>query len=431
MTEEQKKQVAVFRFGVIHELTGSTRLDHGEREALLREKCARKWEIPGSTRTRLSRTTIERWVSVYLASAGKLEALYPKGRSDVGQPRSIDEETGLALLALRREQPKLPVPELLRLLDKRQGRAGRDQGPSLSTAYRFLHQHDLMGSSGSAPEDRRKFEAELPNDLWQSDVMHGPLVRMGEKRRKSYLIAFLDDHSRLIAHGAFYPCEGLASFLDAFSQALLKRGLPRKLYVDNGSAFRSRQLEYTSAALGIALVHARPYRPQGKGKIERFFKTVQTQLLPGFAGESLDALNRAFERWLTDIYHPRVHTSTGQSPFERFTARMECLRAAPSDLRNYFRKTVRRRVNKDRSVTVDRRLYEAPVELIGKQVEILYHPESPELVEIRCGHTSWGVHRAIDLHVNSRVTRTRNGTLCVSSDPHPTPWDGGKLWEGQ
>jgi transposase InsO family protein len=427
MTEEQKQQVAVFRFGVIHDFTGSTRLNPGETEALLREKCARKWEIPFSSRTRISRSTIVRWVSVYLANGKKLEALYPRGRNDAGQPRALDEETGLSLLALRRERPKMPITELLRLLSQRHESAGLGEGPSLSTVYRFLHQHGLMRGASSAQEDRRKFEAELPNDLWQSDVMHGPLVRMGDKQRKSYLIAFLDDHSRLVTHGAFYPSEGLGPFLEAFSRALLKRGLPRKLYVDNGSAFRSHQLEYTSAALGIALVHARPYRPQGKGKIERFFRTVQTQLLPSFAGTSLDDLNTAFERWLTDVYHQRPHGSTGQSPFQRFTSRMECLRAAPADLRDYFRKTVRRRVNKDRSVTVDHRLFEAPVELIGKQVEILFHPESPDLVEIRCGQTSWGFHRPVDLHVNSRVTRTRDGTLVVSTDS--AAGDGGKLWE--
>jgi putative transposase len=427
MTEEQKQQVAVFRFGVIHEFIGSTRLDYGEPATLLRDKSARKWEIPFSPRTRISPNTILRWARTYVEGGRKLEALYPQGRSDVGQPRSVDEETGLALLALRRERQKLPVPELLRVLEERQLAAGVGHVPSLSTVYRFLHQHDLMGAATSPQEDRRKYEAELPNDLWQSDVMHGPLVLMGDKRRKSYLIAFLDDHSRLVTHGLFYPSEGLGHFLEAFAQALLKRGLPRKLYVDNGSAFRSRQLEYTSAALGIALVHARPYRPQGKGKIERFFRTVRSQFLPDFAGESLDDLNRDFDCWLTDRYHQRLHTSTGQSPFERFTSRMECLRTAPADLRDTFRKTVRRRVNKDRSVTVDKRLFEAPVELIGKQVEILYHPESPELVEIRCGQTSWGFHRPIDLHVNSRVTRTRNGTIALCSDP--APCDGGTLWE--
>ncbi|MEW6490457.1 MAG: DDE-type integrase/transposase/recombinase [Thermodesulfobacteriota bacterium] len=427
MSEEQKQEVAAFRFGVIHDLVGSTRLDYGEREALLRDKCARKWEIPHSARTRLSRSTIERWASLYLASGKNLEALYPQGRSDAGQCRVLDEETGLTIVALRREQPTLAAAELLRRIEQLQGAA-----PSLSTLYRFLHQHDLMKPAAAAAEDRRKFEAELPNDLWQSDVMHGPAVLVGDKRRKSYLIAFVDDHSRLIPHGAFYPSEGLACFMEAFSQALLKRGLPRKLYVDNGSAFRSRQLEYTCAALGIALVHARPYRPQGKGKIERFFRTVQSQFLPGFGGASLVALNRAFAHWLDEVYHLRRHTSTGQSPFARFTAQMQCLRAAPADLKDYFRKTVRRRVNKDRSVTVDKRLFEAPVALIGKQVEILYHPDTPEHVEIRCGQTSWGMHRALDLAVNSRVTRERNGSVAVHCDPPSashTPSRGGQLWE--
>jgi putative transposase len=308
MTEEQKQQVAVFRFGVIHEFTGSTRLDHGETAALLREKCARKWDIPFSTRTSISPNTILRWVRAYLSSGGKLEALFPRGRNDAGQPRAIDEETGLALLALRRELPKIPVSDLLGVYHERQRDAGLGQGPSLSTLYRFFHQHGLMNPAPAALEDRRKFEAELPNDLWQSDVMHGPAVLVAGKRRKSYLIAFLDDHSRLVTHAAFYPSEGLGSFLEAFSRALLKRGLPRKLYVDNGSAFRSRQLEYTSAALGVALVHARPYRPQGKGKIERFFKTVQVQLLPGLKAESLDELNAAFDHWLTDVYHQSAST---------------------------------------------------------------------------------------------------------------------------
>ena len=132
------------------------------------------------------------------------------------------------------------------------------------------------------PEDRRKFEAELPNDLWQSDVLHGPLVETGNKKRKSYLIAFIDDYSRLVPYGEFYLGEGLAFFLQALEQALATRGLPRKLYVDNGSAFRSHHLEQITASLGIALIHARPYKPQGKGKIERYFRTVRSDFLSGF-----------------------------------------------------------------------------------------------------------------------------------------------------
>jgi transposase InsO family protein len=110
--------------------------------------------------------------------------------------------------------------------------------------------------------------------------MHGPLVAGDPRQKKSYLIAFIDDHSRLVPYARFYYSEKLEVFLDAFEKALLKRGLPRKLYVDNGSAYRSKHLEHICASLGIALVHAKPYQPAGKGKIERFNRRVRQQFLP-------------------------------------------------------------------------------------------------------------------------------------------------------
>jgi len=426
MTEEQKKEVAVFRYGIIADFVGATRLDRGEREELLRDKCARKWQIPYSGRTRLSRSTILRWIRFYNEGNSKLEALYPQARADHGRARALDEETSLAIIDLRRQLPKISVPELIRILSQR--RLVPEGTPlSRTTVYRFLHRYNLMGKEAPDCSDRRKFEAESPNDLWQSDVMHGPLLYCGEKRRKSYLIAFIDDHSRLIPHGQFYPSEGLACFMDSFSRALRKRGLPRKLYVDNGSAFRSRQLEFTTASLAIALIHAKPYRPQGKGKIERFFKTVRTQFLPCFKGETLDEINLAFTLWLDEQYHQRPHSSTGQSPFKRFTSKMQCLRNAPDNLSNYFRKTVRRRVNKDRSLVVDKRLFEAPVALIGRRVEVLYHEHTPEQVEVRCNGRSYGLLRQLDVHVNSRVKRDKNNQIALAEAIIPSK--SGQLWE--
>jgi transposase InsO family protein len=437
VTEDEKKQVAVFRYGIINEFVGGRRLDHGEQEQLLGEKCAHRWCIPFSGKSRISRSTLLRWVRIYSGSNNKLESLYPKDRNDNGQARALDEDTCLALSDLRRQMPKLTVVELIKLMHQRDLVTA---GTFLcsSTVYRFLHSNNLMAKEQGAPTDRRKFESELPNDMWQSDVMHGPHVTSGGKQHKCYLIAFIDDHSRLIPHGQFYLSEAVIPFMNAFAAAVSKRGLPRKLYVDNGSAFRSRQLEYTTAALGIALIHAKPYQPQGKGKIERFFKTVRTQFLPAFSGATLEQINSAFDVWLGE-YHSREHSSTKQSPFRRFTSKMECLRSAPDNLRDYFRKTVRRRVNKDRTVVVDCRLYEAPVELIGKRVEILYFEESPEQVEIRCGTTSYGLLRQVDLHVNSRVKRDKNSQIelvsenSAASKPHETTDNSsgisGQLWE--
>ena len=107
------------------------------------------------------------------------------------------------------------------------------------------------------------------------------------KKRKTYLLAFIDDHSRLVPHGEFYLSESVPSYLKALEEALLTRGLPRKIYTDNGTAFRSHHVEHVTASLGIALIHARPYKPQGKGKIESFFRTVRGEFLTGFKGNAL------------------------------------------------------------------------------------------------------------------------------------------------
>jgi transposase InsO family protein len=427
MDEEQKREVAIFRFGVIHDFVFGVELPRGEQERLLREKCNRKWQIPFSQKTRLTRGTILRWVRMYQDGNSKLEALYPRSRSDQGKSRAMDEETELAMIALRKSMPKANVPFLIEEMNRR-GLVRAGVTLSSTTVYRSLHKHGLMHMQQEPKVDRRKFEAELPNDIWQSDAMHGPKVEVEGRYRKSYLFAFLDDHSRLIPHAQFYLSENLDSYLDALKQALLKRGLPRKLYVDNAAAFRSKHLQHITASLGIALIHSRPYQPQGRGKVERFFRTVREQFLMGFKGKGLYELNEAFDFWLNDLYHQRKHTATSQSPFLRFSKNTECLRVAPKDLPDHFRKVAKRRVAKDRSVSLNGRLYEAPVGLIDKEVQLLYHEDDPKQVEVLCNHQSYGFLRFVDLHINSRVKRDRDRGIQLEPQNRLSKYQGGKLW---
>jgi transposase InsO family protein len=420
MDEEQKKQIAVFRFGAIADLVGGVDLERGERERLIQEKCERKYVIPFSDRSRLTRTTIRRWVRKY---NGRLESLYPDDRADAGQSRVLSDETRLALIEARKALPRAPVRKLIERLEY----GGRGK-LSQTTVYRFLRERGLMKAQQFIPEDRRKFEAELPNDLWQSDVLHGPLVETGGKKRKSYLIAFIDDHSRLVPFGAFYLSESLAFYLKALEQALATRGLPRKLYVDNGAAFRSHHLEQVTASLGIALIHARPYKPQGKGKIERWFKTVRSDFLTGFRGTTLSELNLAFDIWLREIYHRRKHGGTGQAPWERFASRMECLRSAPTNLPDYFRQTARRRVAKDRTVSLNGKLFEAPVGLIGQQITLRYHEANLEQIEVVWNNQSYGFLSRVHLQVNSRVKRDKDNRLVLETS-EGSAYHGGALWE--
>jgi transposase InsO family protein len=428
MNEEQKKEIGIFRFGVIHELVNGIRPNRGEQAAIIAHLCEKEWHIPHSDKRHLKRSTILRWLRRYRESNRKLEALYPADRQDVGKSRSLDEETGLALMRLRESMPKVTVPALIAAMEK-QHLVAPGAKLSLTTVYRFLHAHNLMRQNSGPAPDRRKFEAELPNDLWQSDVMHGPQLTIDGRLKKTYLLAFIDDHSRLVPQAEFYLSEGLDSYLNALEQALQKRGLPRKLYVDNGAAFRSKHLMYVTASLGIALIHAGPYQPEGKGKIERFFRTVRTQFLHAFKGKSLYELNEAFDLWLHDVYHQRVHSATGESPFKRFTSHMECLRQAPGDLQNHFRKQVRRMVAKDRSVILNNKLFEAPVDLIGKQILLLYHDNRPDHVEIFHEQRSHGFLTPVNLYINARVKRDKSrGTALEPLPDSSQKYNGGKLF---
>jgi len=404
MKNKQQEEIALFRFGVISDLVGATRLEHGEFSRLVQEKSAQRWNIPYSNRTRLSESTIRRWVKLYEASGRQFTALYTERRSDRGRSRQVDEETILSLVRLRKEKPSLPVNRLIAEMEKK-NLVSPGFTLRLSTAYRILKREGLSGGTPAIKTDRRRFEAEFPNDIWQSDVMHGPHVLVNGKKRKSYLIAFMDDHSRLLPHAEFYLSERLDLWLDAFRQALLTRGMPRKLYVDNGAAFRSRHLERVCASLGIALIHTPPYTPQGRGKIERFFRTVRSQFLPCFNGNLLEEINVAFDLWVSKDYHQRIHSSTGQSPFNRFTHHLELIRTAPADMEDHFRKEVRRRVTKDRTVSINSKLYEAPTKLIGEQVSLLFHEHKLDKVEILFKGDSHGLLVPVDLKVNTRVKR--------------------------
>ena len=431
MDNEGREKVALFRFGVISSLVARKGMSWGEREELIRGIVAKSWEIPGSPRSSISRSTVLHWLSLYERAGAKVEALQPRPRCDRGTTRALDAETEAALVALKRELPAASLPVLLKMARQRHLLPAKIS-VSLPSLYRLFKRHGL-DKDARLPEDRRRFECELANDLWQSDCMHGPRVLVDGKMRKSYLFAIIDDHSRLIPHAQFYLAENLESFRDCLLCAMEKRGLPRKLYVDNGAAFRSHQLRYGCARLGVALLHATPYTPEGKGKIERFFGSLRKRFLPLLEEPlSLEELNAALSAWIDSDYHHRVHSSTGQTPLERYLAHLSLLRPAPKDLRDYFRTPVRRKVDKDRTVSLNGKIYEAPLGLIGKMVTLLFHEQDPSRIEVLFDETSQGFLLPLNAAINSRVRRTaRQQTVLTPEAPSTTKpaYHGGSLFE--
>jgi transposase InsO family protein len=241
MNEDAKMKVARFRFGVIHDLTGARTLSRGEKERIVQEKCSREWDIPFSGRSHISRSTMLNWVRMYEKSGKRLESLYPDTRQDKGTSRACDDETAMTLINLKKELKGVSLPIILRQARKRNVLPPNFK-ISDATIYRLFKRNGLMDDE-KIYEDRRRFEAEFPQDIWQSDCMHGPKVNADGKTRKAYLFAFIDDASRLIPHAEFYLHERIDSYVHVFMTALKKRGVPRKLYVDNGPTFRSQHLE--------------------------------------------------------------------------------------------------------------------------------------------------------------------------------------------
>jgi len=150
---------------------------------------------------------------------------------------------------------------------------------------------------------------------------------------------------------------------------------------------------------------------------ERFYRRVRQQFLPTLPSAlSLDALNERFDAWLRQEHHGSRHAAIGQTPMQRFVSRMECIRPAPDNLSDHFRAVARRRVAKDRTVTLNGRLFEAPVALIGQRVDLFYHPDRPRKVEVQVSNKSYGYLQPVDLAVNCRVKRDKNNHAQIAAD---------------
>lgn len=431
MEQDKREQIALFRFGVISALVNLRSKVPGERERIIRQITQQEWQIPGSHRSSVCRSTVLEWLRRYTAGGGRLESLYPQQRADKGLSKSLDTELQQALVRLRQEERHLPLPAFI-VLARRKGIIGAGVSVSRHSLRRLFKRQGLL----RAPEvaaDLRSFEAELPNDLWQADCMHGPLIVQGGKKRKTYLFACIDDHSRLIVWAQFYLRENLESLTACVRQALSRRGLPRQLYVDNGPSFRSQQLRRALAKLGVALAHSRPYHPQGKGKIERWFRTVRSQFLSTLAAElSIEALNRLLSTWIEQEYHQRVHTSTGQAPLERFLAKAHLLRPAPDWMDAVFCDHYRRKVSGSGVVSLLGASFEAPAGCAGQKVllRVFTYPHRIETLNLQEQPIGW--LRPLDAHLNCRLRAGRSAKTADApvAPVRPAPLHSGELFGG-
>jgi putative transposase len=435
MDEKLREQIALFRYGVIADLVHRPPGARGLLP-LLKEKGAGEYQIPGSRRHHVAEETMRDWLTAY--RRGGFEALHPKPRSDQGHSRAIPQPMADLLCSIKEETPALSVAQVIEQA-LAQPEVSLPEGVVLApaTVHRLLSRHNLMGraTEGATGKDRRRFAFEKANELWMSDVMHGPAVfGEGRRKRKSYLIGLLDDATRVVPCAAFAFAENTAAFLPVFKQALLRRGIPKRLYVDNGALYRSTQLALVCAKLGITLIHARPYLPQGKGKQERWFRTVRMQLLPTLNEadtRSLDALNRRLWAWVEAEYHHHPHRGLdGQTPLDRWaTAAEEVRLVGPEcDLDESCLFEIKRRVQKDRTISLHGVIYEVEASLVGETVTLRFDPSRPAgKIDVYFGAKKVQQAKPVDAYANCFVRRDHDTKILKPATPPRTPPAGLKL----
>ena len=425
--DDLRREIALFRYRIIADLLllppGSPGIG-----AKLQAKAEQEHTIPGTQRTRVAAETIRDWLQLY--RRGGFDALYPKQRADRGQPRRLPPEVAELLVAIKAEHSTWSVRQVIAsALDSGQLPDHLRLPPS--TVHRLLSREGLMIKRTDQPlgVDRRRFAFKFAGELWMSDVMHGPKVSAGRQRHKTYLIAFIDDATRVIPYAAFAHGENTVAFLPVFKQALIRRGLPQRLFVDNGANYRSQQLALVCAKLGIALIHARPYQPAGKGKIERWFRTVRSQFLTTLQPAdtaNLEALNRRLWAYVEGEYHHAPHRGlAGKTPLDQWAVAGANVRYvdATVDLDDLFLFEAKRRVMKDRTVSLAGRLYEVDPLLVGRTVTLRYDPSVPPTRPLQVVHDGRDAGRAtiLDAYANTAVKRARPSSQIESDTSAPEP----------
>jgi transposase InsO family protein len=420
MDESMQQKVALFRYALIAPILNETYTQATAKE-YLESVCSKNYDVPYYGKREFSPATLKTWLLYYRKHG--IDGLKPSKRSDKGNTRVLSEAAKEYITRVKMQTPEKAIISIYHeLLAKGIIEAG---SVSPSSIQRFVHNHNL-NKAKTVPKDRRAFSMEYPGDCWQTDISQGPYLTINGKKMRTYLTAFIDDASRAIMAASFSYEQNLISVLSVFKQAVQRRGIPKKLFMDNGKVFRSDQLQYICASLGTIVSYAAPYSAASKGKIERWFKTLQSQwlnLLDWNSIASLEELNQRLQAYIETQYHQAVHSTIKAKPLDKYMEHINRIRFIPSkqELDNIFLYRVTRKIKNDATVSISNVLFEVSAKYIGDQVQIRYDPSCLDKAYIfNDSGVCLDVVYPVDRVANSRIPRsilTKN-TLDFSAFSH-------------
>ncbi len=348
------------------------------------EKRYRRREI--LTKAGVNERTLRKWLETYRREG--FNGLIPRRRSDLGKVRSLPEDLLKEAITIKEELPERSVSRVIEILEGEKrvvvGKVAR------STLTRHLAKEGLTGRRRKKRlKGSRRFQKEHRNQLWEADVKYGPyLPRTGNPKKKfrTYLLAIIDDSTRLCCAARFYSDQRLPILEDCFRRAVLRCGVVDAVYVDNGKIFISRWFRLACARLGIRHIHTKPFSPESKGKIEIWNKNADSFLAEVALQnpQTVEELNHFLSVWVEEGYNHRPHSALdGKTPAQRFQEDERRIRFANvEECREAFLWEESRRVDKAGCIKLSGTLYEVGINLIGKTVDIRFDPFDLSLVEV-------------------------------------------------
>jgi len=336
------------------------------------------------SREGLSARTLRRYVAAFKQHG--FDGLLPKARRDIGSCKAIPEAALKMAAELRQELPGRSVQRIQQLL------ASEGYSVARSTLERHLRQQGLSSREIKAEQKKvvsRRFNRQSRNTLWQADLKYGPYLPNPEqpgRKMRTYLIAIIDDATRLVVHGEFYDNQRLPVLEDTLRKAIMKCGVPDNLYVDQGKIFVSQWLRLACARLRIRHLTTRAYSPEAKGKIERWNRTADEFIQEAQLEkpQTLEQLNGLFRPWLSEGYNHREHSAlAGKTPAQAFSQDAKPLRfPSPEALRDAFLWEKSPKVDNSGCISLNGLCYEVGVEYIRKRVLVRYDPFDLSQVEV-------------------------------------------------
>jgi len=388
MKDKQKaEEIAVNRYKIIAPLVAAMEenIDAASFVMLKKEACEQNG---------ISRRTFERWLESHKRQG--FEGLKPVDRSSC-KSSSISEELIAEAILLRREVPSRSISQIIEILEM-EGKVSIGQ-LKRSTLQDHLQargyssrQMKMYHQSGHAA---RRFQRCERGDMWHSDIKFGNYLTIGGVPKQTYLVSFLDDATRYCVHGEFYDSLDQSIVEDCFRKAILKEGLPRRVFFDQGKQYKNKWMQRACAILEIKLLFAKPYSPESTGKQERFYRTVESFMDEAALKncKTLDDYNNYFNIWLNECYHTRIHGGLkGLSPEIAYKSSKTPLRfVSPDIIASAFMRVETRKVDKSGCISFRGRKYEVSALLVGRVVDVAYDPNDIETITVEYDGNSWRV----------------------------------------